>query len=33
MNKRNPCTYRIVKYTNVGMEEEWQRGYIQDCVD
>ena len=30
MNKRNPCTYRIVKYTNVGLEEEWQRGYIQD---
>ena len=30
MNKRNPCTYKVVKYTSVGVEEEWQRGYIQD---
>ena len=30
MNKRNPCTYKVVKYTSVGVEEEWVRGYIQD---
>ena len=30
MTKRNPCTYRIVKYTTNGMVEEWVRGYIQD---
>ena len=30
MNKRNPCTYKVVKYTSVGVEEEWIRGYIQD---
>jgi hypothetical protein len=30
MNKRNPCTYKIVKYTSLGMEEEWSRGYVQD---
>ncbi len=30
MNKRNPCTYKIVKYTSLGMIEEWSRGYVQD---
>ena len=30
MNKRNPCTYKIVSYNKSGRYEEWQRGYIQD---
>ena len=30
MTKRNPCTYRIEKYTETGKIEEWTRGYIQD---
>ena len=30
MNKRNPCTYKIVKYDESGLVEEWVRGYIQE---
>tara|TARA_R100000008_G_C3536505_1_gene142324 strand:+ start:185 stop:436 length:252 start_codon:yes stop_codon:yes gene_type:complete len=29
-HKRNPCTYKVIKYTSIGIKEEWQRGYIQD---
>ena len=30
MNKRNTCTYKIVKYDESGLVEEWVRGYIQE---